>query len=101
MSWWMEIPWEAPEPKRGDLIYSAVGTRKERTWIILRSLRRPKYGFDKRRFTILRARWWELEPEMRMRLYRSAERNGGQVVWQTWPLRSPSKKKKPVPNFGF
>lgn len=100
MSWWMEVPWKSPAPKRGDLIHSAVGTRRERTWIILRSLRRPKFGYDKRRFTILRARWWELEPEMRMSLFRSAQRNGGQTVWHTHRLPA-TKKKQPKPNFGF
>jgi hypothetical protein len=98
MSWWMEVPDDAPAPKRGDLIYSAVGTKKERTWIILRSVPMKRTG--NRRYSILRARWWEIEPDMRIKLYRSAERNGGQGVWHTWPLRS-AKKKGRVPNFGF
>jgi hypothetical protein len=94
----MEVLDDSPAPKRGDLIHSAVGTKKERTWIILRSV--PMKRTANRRYSILRARWWELEMEMRIKLYRSAERNGGQIVWHTWPLRAP-KKKKQVPNFGF
>lgn len=71
-------------PKRGDLLQSNVGSRRERTWFILAAhllWMRSKDGKD--RFKVWRARWWELEAEMRMKLFRSAERAGGQVVW--WP----------------
>jgi len=93
----MEIAENLPAPKRGDLIYSGKGTRKERTWIIIRSVLKKRA--KNRSFGIFRARWWELEPDMRIRLYRSAQRNGGQVTWWTWPLSKP--KKKQSVNFGL
>jgi hypothetical protein len=87
----MEIAPDAPEPKRGDLIQTAIGTKRERTWFILRcvTMRRAKT----RRFAIWKARWFELEPGMRMRLYRSAYRKGGQQVWHACPQKP--KRKKP------
>jgi hypothetical protein len=95
MSWWMEIQPDAPAPKRGDLIQSNRNRRKERTWIVLRSV--PVRDL---RYSIFRARWWELEPDMRMKLYRSAQRNGGQTVWHVHQIAR-KKDKKPVANFGF
>ena len=78
-------------PKRGDLLQSNYGDRRERTWFILRvrkiSQKADKCGIVvlrgtvRPRFDAWRARWWELEPEFRMKLYRSAERSGGQTVW--------------------
>lgn len=67
-------------PKRGDLMQTAIGTRRERTWFIwfVRSYRR---GENPRRFKVLRVRWWEIEPETRIALWRSAELAGGQTVW--------------------
>lgn len=88
MNWWMEISQDAPAPKRGDLIQTAMGTRRQRTWMILRSVRKKKSKH--RRFSIWKARWWELESEFRLKLYLSATRNGGQITWYTRPLR---KKK--------
>jgi hypothetical protein len=64
-----------PMPKRGDLIQTNVGNRRERTWFILRSRAIKRHPW---RYKLWAARWWELEPEMRQALYRSAERNGGQ-----------------------
>jgi hypothetical protein len=58
-------------PKRGDLVQSNIGSKRERTWMIL-SVR-------------------ELEPETRMRLFRSAERHGGQHVYDF--ARFPAKRK--------
>jgi hypothetical protein len=75
--------------KRGDLVQSNVGQPRERTWMILRA--KPTKG-KPRRFQVWMARWWELEPEMRMRLYESATRNGGQQV--IFFRRYPAKKKK-------
>src|SRR5712664_4548155 len=81
-------------PKRGDLLQTNCGGRRERTWFIL-SVRQVARRTDapigkvEPRFEVWRARWWELEPEFRMRLYRSAERRGGQVIW--WPTRGPEK----------
>lgn len=43
------------------------------------------------RFNVWMARWWELESGLRMRLYRSAERAGGQNVHYFY--RYPAKKK--------
>lgn len=93
----MEINASCPTPKRGDLMQSNRGTPRERTWLVLRSVRMKS---QKRRYAIFRARWWELEVEMRMRLYRSAERNGGQAVWHIFPLPRAPKKKQSV-NFGM
>jgi len=76
--------------KRGDVVYSNVGDRRERTWLVLCALpsrNRPK-GVP--RYRVWMARWWELEPDMRMRLFRSAERNGGQNVihFRRYPAKS-------------
>ena len=68
-----------PDPKRGDLMRTNVGDRRERTWFIL-GARRMRCA--ERRFQIWRARWWELEPETRQALHRSAERHGGQECWE-------------------
>jgi hypothetical protein len=77
MAFVMNVP-EGKAPKRGDLLQSNYGDRRERTWMILSSTRVKNHAT---RFNVWRARWWELEPDFRIRLYRSAERNGGQVVW--------------------
>jgi hypothetical protein len=87
---WIDMH-EPPGPKRGDLIQTNVGKPRERTWLVLRS-RHMKRAKHPRRYMIWLARWWELEPEMRMRLYRSAERNGGQRC--IWMDRYPAKKKQ-------
>lgn len=67
-----------PAPKRGDLVQSNIGNRRERTWFVLK-VRRMRHRSCPR-YDVLMAKWWELEPEMRIRLYRSAERAGGQRV---------------------
>lgn len=59
--------------KRGDIVQTNVGDRRERTCIVLR-VRWTRPG----RYMIWAERWWQVEPELRMSLYRSAERNGGQ-----------------------
>ena len=64
-------------PRRGDLMQTAVGTKRERTWFIW-FVRRT--GRDDR-YRVLRVRWWEIDPETRVALWRSAERAGGQHVW--------------------
>lgn len=43
------------------------------------------------RFRVWKVRWWELEADFRMRLYRSAERNGGQSVFWFWPYKPKGK----------
>jgi hypothetical protein len=78
-------------PKRGDLLHTNCGTPKERTWLILRARKMARrtdapLGTVKPRFEVWRVRWWELEPEFRMKLYRSAERAGGQFIWKPEPL---------------
>ena len=78
-------------PKRGDLVQTNVGNRRERTWFVLSAhCLRPVKGVPRAKLWI--ERWWELEPEFRMRLYRSAERNGGQRVIRF--KRYAAKKKR-------
>lgn len=67
-------------PKRGDILQTNIGSSRERTWLILRS-RHMKRAKRPHRYYVFAARWWELEPEIRVRLHASAVRNGGQVVW--------------------
>jgi hypothetical protein len=33
-----DMPWNDPAPKRGDLVQTNIGDRRERTWIILRAV---------------------------------------------------------------
>ena len=80
-------------PKRGDLLYTNVGDKRERTWFILHARKITRRNPDApRRYQLHTARWWELEPEMRVALWRLAERNGGQGVW--WFRRYPAKSRK-------
>ncbi len=76
-------------PKRGDIIQTACGTKRERTWMVLRSRKVKRKGSP--RYKVFMARWWELEEDMRMKLFRSAERNGGQIVF--WFQRYAVKRK--------
>lgn len=73
-----------PAPKRGDLVQSNVehcGNKRERTWFVLKARRMHRKDASVRdRYAVWMVRWWELEPEMRLRLFRSAERAGGQRV---------------------
>jgi hypothetical protein len=78
-------------PKRGDLLHTNVGDRRERTCMIL-SVRRLKPVIGLPRFKLWAERWWQLEPEFRMRLFRSAERNGGQALIR---FKRHSARKKP------
>jgi hypothetical protein len=86
-----------PRPKRGDLIHTNVGDRRERTWLVLRTqilknrICEPMGGIMAQRTKIWRERWWALEPEMRVALYRSAERAGGQLMHESVPF--PVKRK--------
>lgn len=57
--------------------------------MILRVVRRR---CKRRCFNVWAARWWELEPDMRLRLHSSAERNGGQNALEF--NRYPVKKKQ-------
>lgn len=82
-------------PKRGDLVQTNTGDKRERTWFVLR-VRRIR-GRESR-FSVWIARWWELEPDFRLKLYESAERNGGQKLFdfKRYPV-----KKKSKPKFDF
>ena len=78
-------------PKRGDLLQTNMGDRRERTFIILSVHVLPtrwcsEMGIVAQRTRLQAARWWEIEPEMRQALYRSAERAGGQLVLGIIPL---------------
>ena len=93
MSLFIDILDGGPAIKRGDLVQSNVGDRRERTWIVLRAVRmKRRESGAVPRFWVWMVRWWELEPEMRRRLYESAERNGGQGILNL--RRYPQKKKK-------
>ena len=86
-----------PRPKRGDLIQSNVGKRLERTWFVIGThiLANGPHPLRKRnvqRTHVWMERWWDLEPDLRLRLYRSAERAGGQVVHLLY--RFPAKRKR-------
>jgi len=87
-----------PAPKRGDIVQTNVGDKRERTWMILRVRKIARrdsttpLGKLPPRFDVWMARWWELEPDFRMRLYHSAERAGGQLSMQVH--RYPAKKKR-------
>lgn len=77
-------------PKRGDLMQTNIGDRRERTWLILRVRKIARrtdapIGTVRPRFEVWRAKWWELESDFRLRLYHSAERRGGQVIWRPDP----------------
>lgn len=69
-----------PAPKRGDIVQTNVGDRRERTWLVLGARKVKRKAGLVPRYQVHMARWWELEPEIRVLLYRSAERNGGQRV---------------------
>lgn len=76
-------------PKRGDILQTNVGNFRERTCLILMvhtSSRTP------RRYWLWAERWWQMEPDFRMRLYRSAERAGGQRTF--WFVRYGRKQPK-------
>lgn len=93
---WMELI-DGGTPKRGDLVQTNVGNRRERTWIILKARRmgrrKCKNGaISPPRHNLWMVRWWELEPETRIRLYASATRNGGQTVFHL--KRYPPTRRK-------
>lgn len=69
----------SPVPRRGDLIQSNGGNRRERTWMVL-AVHVLKPTKELPRCRIWAERWWELEPELRVKLWTSAERAGGQRV---------------------
>lgn len=92
----MDILDGTPEaPKRGDLLQTNLGDRRERTWLVLYARRVRRRSQDGRplRYEMHAARWWEIEPETRMALFRSAERRGGQRVWH---FERYGQQKKPT-----
>lgn len=92
---------DGPKPKRGDIVQTNVGNPRERTWMILharqirRSAGQTPIGAVVPRFDVWMARWWELEADFRMRLFRSADRAGGQRV--LFFRRYPPKKRSRDP----
>lgn len=81
----------SPIPKRGDLLESNVGDKRQRTWFVLSvKALKPTKGVPRCKLWV--ERWWHLEPQLRVNLWRSAERRGGQQVVQF--RRYPSKKRK-------
>lgn len=73
-----------------------IGDKRERTWLVLAVHILPtrwceQMGITAQRTRLWAARWWHLEPDMRMALYRSAERAGGQLVHPFY--RFPTKRK--------
>lgn len=90
-------------PKRGDLVQTNIGSQRERTWFVLAAHILPtrpapahwssSWGTLAQRTQLWAVRWWELEPEMRMALFRSAERAGGQI---THPFQRFPPKRKPT-----
>ena len=82
-------------PKRGDLVQTFVGDRRERTWFVIKARRLNQSRSPYPRYELWTVRWWHIEPELRVRLWRSAERNGGQHVLQykAEPLKEKSRKK--------
>ena len=79
-------------PRRGDLVQTNVGNKRERTCFVLRSRAlKPINGVP--RASLWVERWWELEPEFRMKLFRSAERRGGQKYIRYHGYRAKKKKQ--------
>lgn len=77
--------------KRGDILQTNIGDRRERTFLILRTHRvKPIRGVP--RYSVWAERWWEIEPDARIRLFESAERAGGQHIIRL--ARYPTKAKK-------
>lgn len=85
----MDMADDCPDPKRGDIVQSNVGTPKERTWLVVYAVPRRTKA---RRFKVHAVRWWDLEPRFRQKLAQSAERAGGQnvIIFQ----HNPAKKRK-------
>jgi hypothetical protein len=79
-------------PKRGDILQTNVGDRRERTCLILR-VRRSYRRIPSYRFYVWAERWWELESDFRMRLFRSAMRAGGQRVIQCVCHKKPKERR--------
>jgi hypothetical protein len=80
-----------PIPKRGDLVQTNVGNKRERTWFVIHSHPlKPTKGVPRCRLWL--ERWYEIEPDTRMKLFKSAERNGGQRYILTYRYPAPKHK---------
>jgi hypothetical protein len=66
--------------KRGDILQTNIGDRRERTFLILRVHRSRGTPKGVPRYQVWAERWWQIEPDLRIKLHRSAERAGGQQV---------------------
>lgn len=82
---------DGAKPKRGDIVQTNCGNRRERTWFVIHSRRVKRREESIPRYELHIVLWWKLEPEMRVMLFRSAERNGGQRVINF--NRYPAKRK--------
>lgn len=92
----MDVIRRGQVPKRGDLIQTNVGDRRERTWFVLKARRINRTASPFPCFELWTVRWWEIEPELRVKLFQSAERNGGQQVllYKGEPLKPKPQKKR-------
>lgn len=79
--------------KRGDIVETNVGDPRERTCIVLRVHRSRRSPKGVPRFVVWCERWWQMETELRIRLFRSAERAGGQEVIFFERYRSKPKRR--------
>jgi hypothetical protein len=89
-------PVDESRPRRGDLFHSNVGDRRERTFLVIGVRVLPtrfckEMGITAKRTRVWAERWWELEPDTRIKLARSAERAGGQNLF--YFKRFPAKRK--------
>jgi hypothetical protein len=82
---------DGAQPKRGDLVQTNCGNRRERTWFVIHARRVKRREESVPRYELHIVRWYDIEPEMRMKLFRSAERRGGQLVITF--KRYPAKRK--------
>jgi hypothetical protein len=85
---WMDMLDGGEGPRRGDIVQTT-----RRTYLVLSSRkvkRRDPAAVP--RYMLWAVRWWQLEPEMRMKLWNSACLRGGQRVFTIeW---YPRKKKR-------
>lgn len=66
--------------KRGDLVHTNVGDRRERTWIVIKARRMRRTRSGRPQFEVWMERWWKVDSDLRIALGNSAERNGGQRI---------------------
>lgn len=76
-----------------------VGDRRERLWMVIATHVLPTrwcapMGITAQRTRMWAERWWEIEPEMRMALFQSMERAGGQATFDFVRFQRPPAKRK-------